>query len=251
MKKMRMTLAVLTVLALCLAGAGTLAEEGDFSDIAGDWYTEEIMMTLTEDGRFVLGWNDGDWTGTLEPDVQLNEEDEEVVVYRMILDDPEVLWQQEELSLVPDIYHPGKLFFCRDDRVAEIFYNVPVYVMDMADEDLSVYEPYFLIDDAKGEEPAITMMFTLLRPATDVGVLTMFDQEIDDDGNLGYNGDTLEWWPELDSMERIVVTHVFQGDLPDLAFSFLGEDGTRYDFAVDISGEDGELVLWPLLPSEG
>ena len=36
MKKMRVMLAVLTALALCLAGAGAAAEEGDFSDIAGD-----------------------------------------------------------------------------------------------------------------------------------------------------------------------------------------------------------------------
>ena len=79
----------------------------------------------------------------------------------------------------------------------------------------------------------------------------MFNQEIDEEGNLGYNADALDWWAELDSQERIAVIHVFEGDLPDLSISFLAEDGTRYDFAVQISGADGELELLPLLPSNG
>ena len=243
-------MSILMAAALCLTGAGTAAEEGDFSEIAGVWYTEEIMLNVTEDGRFVLELFDGDWTGSLKAELQLNEDDEECVVYRMILDDPKLsIW--EDLELAPDAYHPGKMLFFRDGALGEIFYDVPVYIMDLTGDDPDVYGPYAFVDDAQGEEPAVTMMFTLLRPATDIAVLKMFDQEIDEDGNLGYNGDVLEWWPELDSQERIVVTHVFQGDLPDLAFSFLAEDGTRYDFAVQISGADGELILWPLLPSEG
>ena len=110
---------------------------------------------------------------------------------------------------------------------------------------------YALIDDEDGEGPAVTVMFTLLRPATDVAVLAMYDQEFDEDGNLGYSADVLGWWAELDSQERIVVKHVFRGDLPDLSVSFLAEDGTRYDLAVEISSKSGQLILVPLPPTNG
>ena len=249
MKKMFVFAALL--MAFCLAATPALTEKEDFSEIAGTWYTEEISMTVTEEGHFVIEWFDGDWVGSLEKDWRTNEEEEEYPAYRIILDDPkDVMW--EDLELIPDIYHPGKLTLCRDGSPdGDVFWNVPVYVMEVPDEELEYYEPYTLIDEADGEEPAVTAMFTLLRPATDIAVLIMFNQEIDEEGNLGYNADALDWWPELDSQERIVVKHVFEGDLPDLCFSFLAEDGTRYDFAVQISGMDGELELLPLLPSNG
>ena len=250
MKKIKTFTAVLLVLVLCLTWTAIVAGERDFTGIAGVWYTEDIMMEVTEEGRFVLGWDDGDWYGSLEPVLCTNDEDEEYTVYRMILDDPELtMW--EELELVPDLYHPGTMTFYHDGTSGDFFYDVPVCVTDMAEDKLEWYEPYTLIDEAAGEEPAITMMITFLRPAEDVAVLKMYDQEIDDEGNLGYNGEVLEWWEQLDSQERIVVIHVFEGDLPDLAISFIGEDGTNYHFAVQISGEDGKPILWPLLPSMG
>ena len=168
----------------------------------------------------------------------------------MVLDHPEdSIW--DDLELVPDIYHPGKLIFFRDGTPGEIFYNVPVSITDMDGEDLSYYEPYTLIDTAEGEEPAATMMITLLRPAADIAVMAMSEQEFDEDGSLLYAGETLEWWEELDSQERIVITHVFEGDLPELALSFIGEDETGYAFGVQLSGADGEPELVPLLPPNG
>lgn len=249
MKKMKVIAAVLLVLALLLPGAACLAAE-DFSDIAGVWYTEEVMMQVAENGRFVLEWNDEDWAGSLKPERRTNEYEEEYTAWRMILDNPGLsMWK--DLELVSDVYVSGKVTFVHDGTPGEVFWNVPVYVLDVSGEDLSYYEPYAYIDTANGEEPAITMMFTLLRPATDIGLLQMFDQYLDEEGELCYNGTTIEWWEAMDSQERIVVTHVFEGELPDLCFSFLGEDETRYDFAVDISGGDGQLYLWPLVPSNG
>lgn len=248
MKKLTVFAALL--LALCLAGTAAPAEAADLSGAAGTWYTEEIMMTIGEDGRFVLGWNDGDWTGRLEPVERTNEDGEEYTAFRMVLDHPEdSIW--DDLELVPDIYHPGKLIFFRDGTPGEIFYNVPVSITDMDGEDLSYYEPYTLIDTAEGEEPAATMMITLLRPAADIAVMAMSEQEFDEDGSLLYAGETLEWWEELDSQERIVITHVFEGDLPELALSFIGEDETGYAFGVQLSGADGEPELVPLLPPNG
>ena len=247
MKKTGMLMLILTAV-LCLTGTAALAD-GDFADIAGDWYTDEIMMTVTEEGRFLLGWNDEDWTGSLEEDWRTNEEEEEYAAYRMILDDPELsMW---DVELIPELYYPGKMGYYQDGSQIMFFYNVPVCVTEMDEEELEYYEPYTLIDTADGEEPAVTMMFTLLRPATDVAVLALYDQEIDDEGNLGFSATALEAWEELDSQEHIVVTHVFEGDLPELAITFTAEDGTAYEFAVDISGADGELILWQIEAGQG
>ena len=239
------------LLAVCLAAAPALAEKADFGEIAGTWYTEEISMDITEKGRFVLGWNDGDWTGTLEADPRTDEDGEEYTAWRLLLEEPDdVAW--EDMELVPDTDYPGKLTFRFDGHAGDEFYNVPVCVTEIADEEeLEYYEPYALIDDVDGEGPAVTVMFTLLRPATDIAVLSMFDQEFNEEGNLDYKADALGWWAELDSQERIVVKHVFRGDLPELSVSFLAEDGTQHDLAVEISGRSGQLILVPLLPSNG
>ncbi len=248
MKNRQICLCAVLALLLCLVCACAMAEE-DFSGIAGEWYTEEISMNITEDGRFTIYWNDVDWTGSLKTD-WYTEDGEEYVTYRMVLDQPG-LARSEDLELRPSLSYPGKMTFIEGGSHYEFFYNVPVYVMDTEGEDLACYEPYTYIDASHGNEPAITMMFTFLRPVLDVAVMGIFDQTIGSDGELYYNADTIEWWPELDSQNRIVVKRVFDGDLPNLVISFAMEDGTGYDFAVDISGENGELYLWRLLPSMG
>ena len=227
-----------------------LAGEGAFSAIAGDWYEDEIMMSISNTGRFVVGWNDGDWTGTLEAEQITNTEGEEITAYRMISDDPKAnSWENPEL--VPDIYYPGKLTLTRDGTPVDTFFNAPVRVEDMAGEDLANYEPYTLIDNTGGEDGAAIFMLTLLRPARDVAVMQMYNQGFDDEGTFGYDGDTLEWWAAVDSRTQIVVKHMFEGDLPELSISFIAEDDTSYNFAVEISGGNGEMILTPLEPLNG
>ena len=227
-----------------------LAGEGAFSAIAGDWYEDEIMMNISNTGRFVVGWNDGDWTGTLEAEQITNTEGEEITAYRMISDDPKAnSWENPEL--VPDIYYPGKLTLTRDGTPVDTFFNAPIRIEDMAGEDLANYEPYTLIDNTGGEDGAAIFMLTLLRPARDVAVMQMYNQGFDDEGTFGYDGDTLEWWAAVDSRTQIVVKHMFEGDLPELSISFIAEDDTSYNFAVEISGGNGEMILTPLEPLNG
>ena len=254
---MRRMLALVVSLMMVFGACAGMAEdeitvETILPEIAGTWYEDEIMMEISSDGRFTIGWNDGDWTGKLEPEVRVDEEYGEYFAFPITLDDPDMTsW--EDLVLVLDLLCPGRLVLLREDNPIDSFYNVPVYVKDMAQEDLSYYEPYILVDGEKNdeEEMAVTMMFTLLRPAKDIALMKMFNQAFDEDGNLGYDGDTIEWWAELDSRTQIVYTHVFEGDYPDLSFSFIGEDEIPYNFAVEISGESGDLILTPLLPSNG
>ncbi len=251
MRKGTRTAAAFLATALIGASPAGKAEEAGFADIAGDWYTMEIMMTVEEDGRFVLGWNDGDWTGSLREETQLSEEDGEVPAYRLVLDRPELsMW--EELMLVPDPGSPGTLVYYQDDVPAMVFRDAPVSVTEVTEEELEYLEPYIFIDATAGREPAAYVLITFLRPVKDAAVLAMSDQQIDEDGELLYNGETLEWREQLDSQESIVVKTVFDGDLPNLAISFLSEDdGTGYDYALQMSGRDGSIVLLPLPQSQG
>lgn len=233
--------AAMALLMLCLAGM-TAGAEAEGIGIAGKWYTEEIMMTVTEEGRFNLEWFDGDWTGTLEEEWRLNEEGEEVPVYRLMLDNPE-LANGEETELVGNPYHPGELTYYQDGNPRETFWNVPAYVMEMDEEDPEVYAPYFTVDAADGEEPQVMLMITLLRPATDISVMKMFDQEIDEDGMLAYSAEPLMQWEALDSRERILVTDVVEGDLPDLMLAFTDEEGISWCYMVQFSGADGKPDL--------
>ena len=225
MMKMKVFAAVL--LTLCLAAAPVLTEEDqDFSDIACEWYTEEFMMEIDENGRFVMEYNDGDVTGALEQEWRTNEEGDEYAAFIIIPDNPEDFYGESN-ELVPDIYHPGKMTYFVDENPREQFYDAPIYVMEMGEdeEELETYEPYYTVNTVEDEdEPYVTLMFTFLRPVRDVGVMVMFDQEFDEEGDMGYNADCVEWWETLDSQERIVVTHVFEGDLPDLGISFIGVD---------------------------
>ena len=248
MKKVKWIAAIL--MALCLAVAPALADEEDFYDVAGVWYSEEIQMEISEDGRFVIGWNDGDWTGSLDPEWRTNEDGDEYVAYRLVLDNPEdSAW---EVELVTDIYHPGRILYVQDGTPIEYYWKTPVSVVEITDEEeLDYYPQYAYVDAAEGEEPAVMMMFTFLRPARNIAVMKLFDQEFDEEGNFGYSADTLEWWEEMDSQERIVVTYVFEGDLPELSLSFQSDDGEWYNLAVEISGADGVLDFSELDLSNG
>ncbi len=252
MKKPTFFAMILTaaVLALCLAGTPSAAEEDDFSDIAGVWYAEDATMTVTEEGRFAIESIDGDWTGSLKAERRLNEEEEEYAAYVMTPDDPE-LSTPEKNELTADVYHPGKLTLVQDGTPRVVFRNVPVSVADVGEEDLTAFEPYAFVDGANGEEPAVTMMFTFLRPAKDVAVTKLENQQFDENGEFICSGVSLDWWPELDSLQRVVVTYVFEGDLPELSISFAAENEIRYEYAVMISGADGELDFMEIPAGEG
>ena len=239
------------LLALLLAWTLAPAEGADFAALSGEWYTDEISMTLTEDGRFTLGWNDGDWTGTLAPEAWTDEEGEELTAYRLKLEEPkETMW--DELMLVPDFYHAGKLTLYRDGTPGDVFWNVPVCVVEIDAEELEYEEPVARIDTTGGEELPTALVVTFLRPVRDAAIMKMYDQEINEEGVLCYNGTTLEWWEFLDSRSSVAITHIFEGDMPELSVSFIGaEDEISYHFAIQLSGADGQPELIPLPASEG
>ena len=133
MKKMIVFAALL--MTICLAAAAARTEKEDYSEIAGTWYTEEISMTVTDEGRFVIEWFDGDWIGFLETDWRTNEDKEDYPAYRIILEEPkDVMW--EDMELIPDLHHPGKLTLWFNGHPGDVFWNVPVYVTEVSDEDL-------------------------------------------------------------------------------------------------------------------
>ena len=239
---------LLAAVMLCMALAGTAwAEDGDegiFSYGTGVWYGESAHSVLTvTPGRFEMVWTDTVWTGTLSAEWEEDEDGEEIVVYTMT-PDGEAGAELESAILLPDLYHPGKMTYIENGTAAEVFHDSPVFVEDVSGQNLSAYEPYGMLDAANGKEPAITMMFMFLAPVTDFEVMGLSNVEVSEEGELIYDGQILEIVDACAPGDRFAVTRVFEGDLPNLAISFVDEEGKGRTYTVQISGADGELILW-------
>ncbi len=95
-------------------------------------------------------------------------------------------------------------------------------------------------------EAAGQILLTALSPVSDVVLLHL---------NWGYmNADgvpDITWTPyaplgSLSEGQSVAVTLAFIGDMPDNGLMYTDADGASHAFALDISGEDGHLYLWPL-----
>ena len=90
------------------------------------------------------------------------------------------------------------------------------------------------------DEYSTWVFFTFRRPVTDFQVLAL---EMNDE----YEFDT-QAVCSLGTMTPdtpLTVSLSFYGDMPNNGVSFVDEDGTLCRYAVDMSGEDGSLYLWP------
>ncbi len=90
------------------------------------------------------------------------------------------------------------------------------------------------------EEGYAQVILTALKPVTDVKLLRLdwedFAVSWEEDAPLG----------SIDARQSILVTLAFIGDLPNNGIAYTDEAGTVHAYALDISGEDGELYFWSL-----
>ena len=84
------------------------------------------------------------------------------------------------------------------------------------------------------------MILTALEPVADVTLL-----------HLDWDGVTVSWEEDallgsLGAEESVSIVLEFAGDMPENGIMYTDEEGTVRFFALDISGEDGELYFWDL-----
>ena len=91
-------------------------------------------------------------------------------------------------------------------------------------------------DDEGGAE----VILTALAPVTDAALLRLEWEDMavswEEDAPLG----------DFEAQQTADVTLVFIGDLPNNGIVYTDEAGIPHAFALDISGEDGRLILWEL-----
>ena len=89
------------------------------------------------------------------------------------------------------------------------------------------------------------VVMTAHSPVTDFRLLALTLEDIDEGGNPLFSTETVYARDELLPEETVWRKLTFFGDIPNNGISYIDENGVERRYAIDISGEDGSLVLWP------
>lgn len=100
----------------------------------------------------------------------------------------------------------------------------------------------FAADDG---EYAADVLFAAGRAVTDFELMRLTIREVYDDGTFSYAAEPVYSLERLTPEQPLVVRMAFPGDIPAYGISYVDEsgDGMTHHFAVEISGEDGSLLL--------
>lgn len=103
----------------------------------------------------------------------------------------------------------------------------------------SVYEE-FVADTTK---PQARILLTTDYSVKEFRVLALSLQEVDAQGKMIFAEKELYKMADLTPQRPLVVTLTFYGDLPHYGISYIDETGHTKKFAIQLSGEDGSLLL--------
>ena len=113
------------------------------------------------------------------------------------------------------------------------------YLTEVGDED---YDWVTLYDGPD----ACCLLFTTDSRVTDLSILNLFVENVADDGAVTYSathaGDDCQWDVMTPNMS-IAVQLIFPGDLPAYGISYVDAGGDLRRFAIEVSGDDGALIL--------
>ncbi|MBR4022591.1 MAG: hypothetical protein IKI94_08375 [Ruminococcus sp.] len=87
------------------------------------------------------------------------------------------------------------------------------------------------------------ILFTTDNTLQDFRLLSLFFNNIDDDGNLLYTIEDIYSHGVLTSLSPLIVEMTFYGDMPSYGVSYIDETGKRNYFSVSISGYDDSVEL--------
>ena len=100
----------------------------------------------------------------------------------------------------------------------------------------------FVVDDG---EYSAHVMFRAKRTVTDFELMQMTIEEVNEDGKVSYDLKPIYSLDRLTPKRPLVVSLTFPGDTPAYGISYVDEsgDGMKHQFSVEVSGEDGTLLL--------
>ena len=103
------------------------------------------------------------------------------------------------------------------------------------------YEQFVADDD----EYSVDVMFLPRRAVTDFELMRLTIREVYDDGTVSYAPDPVYSMERLTGDCPLMVRMTFPGDMPAWGISYVDEsgDGMTHRLTVEVSGEDGSLIL--------
>ena len=120
------------------------------------------------------------------------------------------------------------------------------YLTEVGDED---YNWVTLYDGPD----ACCILITSDSWASDLNIWNLFVEDVADDGTMTCSatlaGDDCHW-DTMTSDTPIAVQLIFPGDLPAYGISYEDQHGTLRRFAIEVSGDDGSLLLREADPNE-
>lgn len=104
--------------------------------------------------------------------------------------------------------------------------------------------PYYLFT-ASTESEAAGVLLTPLAVLRDFEFLAISYQDLGD-GSAHFDTEILFTQQELTPETSLLVLTAFNGDIPNNGFAYVDGTGARHVFALDISGENGELISYEI-----
>ena len=92
-------------------------------------------------------------------------------------------------------------------------------------------------------EYSTMIVFTTDGVLQDLKLLSLFMNDVDEEGNPEYSIDEIYSYGTLESYRPLMVELTFYGDMPSYGVSYTDENGETRFFAVSVSGYDGSLEL--------
>ena len=93
-------------------------------------------------------------------------------------------------------------------------------------------------------EPSVYLVFKVDRQVRNFQVLSLMMRDFDEQtGKPVFDAKLVDMFAYLTPEKPLIVKTVFYGDLPNNGVAYTDADGTEHRFAVEMSGEDGSLVL--------
>jgi len=93
-------------------------------------------------------------------------------------------------------------------------------------------------------ESSTRVAFWTAGRAAHFRVLALSCEGVADDGRMLFSTEEVYVQDELTAERPLVVAMTFYGDIPNNGISYVDESGAERMFAVDMSGEDGSVLLW-------
>lgn len=146
-----------------------------------------------------------------------------------------VVTSETEATITEEETQPIQTEEIEDD--IEQFVSVKWADLDVLSE-LDRYDVFYV---SEGEGTKV--LFTPSRSVKDFKLLALTIEDVDENGNIKFASEEVYSRESLDPECPLAAALDFFGDIPNNGFSYIDENGTIKSFAINISGEDGSLIL--------